>query len=202
MSKLAVYGASGHGKVVADIARRNGYKDILFIDDGDNEFIDFDTFTQEFTNILHIALGIGDNKIRSHVYDKIKEAGYEVITLIDPSAIISPSVKIEIGTVVMPGVIINADTHIAQGSIINSGAVIEHDIELGAYTHISPNVTLAGGIKIGSFTHIGIGSSIIQNITIGDNVIVGAGSVVVKNIENSLVVVGNPASKIKLKNAQ
>lgn len=30
MRKLAIIGASGHGKVVADIARRNDYKEIVF----------------------------------------------------------------------------------------------------------------------------------------------------------------------------
>ena len=28
MRKLAIIGASGHGKVVADIARKNGYKEL------------------------------------------------------------------------------------------------------------------------------------------------------------------------------
>lgn len=30
MKKIAIIAASGHGKVVADIARRNGYKEIVF----------------------------------------------------------------------------------------------------------------------------------------------------------------------------
>ena len=33
MRKLAIIGASGHGKVVADIARKNGYTEIVFLDD-------------------------------------------------------------------------------------------------------------------------------------------------------------------------
>ena len=36
MRKLAIIGASGHGRVVADIARRNGYKEIVFLDDNDS----------------------------------------------------------------------------------------------------------------------------------------------------------------------
>jgi UDP-N-acetylbacillosamine N-acetyltransferase len=198
MSKLAVYGASGHGKVVADIAKRNGYKDILFIDDGDNSHIDFETFSKEYTSTYPIALGIGDNYIRSKVFEKVISYGFDIITLIDPSAVIAPSVKIDAGVVIMPQVVINSDVYIAKGAIINSGAVIEHDVEIGDFSHISPNVALAGGVKVGDFTHIGIGSSVIQNISIGDDVIVGAGSVVIKDIEDDLVVVGNPAHKIKV----
>jgi len=202
MSKLAVYGASGHGKVVADIARCNGYNDILFIDDGDNSYIDFETFSKEYTHILHIALGIGDNYIRSKVFEKVTSYGFEVVSLIDPSAVIAPSVKIDTGAVIMPNVVINSDAYIAKGAVINSGAVIEHDIEIGKYSHISPNVALAGGVRVGDFTHIGIGSSVIQNISIGDDVIVGAGSVVIKDIEDNLVVVGNPARKIKVRDGK
>ena len=33
MKRLLIIGASGHGKVVADIARLNGYQEIVFLDD-------------------------------------------------------------------------------------------------------------------------------------------------------------------------
>ena len=31
--KIVIIGASGHGKVVADIAKLNGYQEIVFVDD-------------------------------------------------------------------------------------------------------------------------------------------------------------------------
>ena len=34
--KLVIIGASGHGKVVADIAKKNGYHEIVFLDDDEN----------------------------------------------------------------------------------------------------------------------------------------------------------------------
>lgn len=33
--KLVIIGASGHGKVIADIAKRNGYHEIVFLDDNE-----------------------------------------------------------------------------------------------------------------------------------------------------------------------
>ena len=38
LDKLVIVGASGHGKVIADIAKLNGYNDIVFLDD--NEAVD------------------------------------------------------------------------------------------------------------------------------------------------------------------
>ena len=35
MKKLVIIEASDHGKVVADIARNNGYTEILFLDDNE-----------------------------------------------------------------------------------------------------------------------------------------------------------------------
>lgn len=36
MNRLIIIGASGHGKVVADIATLCGYDDIVFLDDDEN----------------------------------------------------------------------------------------------------------------------------------------------------------------------
>ena len=35
MNRLVIIGAGGHARVVADIARLCGYKDIIFLDDAD-----------------------------------------------------------------------------------------------------------------------------------------------------------------------
>ena len=35
MKQLVIIGASGHGKVVADIAKKNGYDPIVFLDDNE-----------------------------------------------------------------------------------------------------------------------------------------------------------------------
>jgi UDP-N-acetylbacillosamine N-acetyltransferase len=193
---IAIYGASGHGKVVADIACACGYKKIIFIDDGDNEFINFDKFKEKY-NSISIALGIGDNITREKIYKKTKEYGIKVTTLIHPSAIISDSVAIGEGTVIMPNVVINIDTKIGIAAIINSSSVIEHDNTIEDFVHISPNVALAGNIKVGKFTHIGIGSCAIQGLTIGHNCIVGAGSVVVRNIQDNKLAFGVPAKEIR-----
>jgi len=194
MEKLFIYGASGHGKVVADIAKLNGYK-VEFIDDGENEYLDFDTFLNRYKK-ANISLGIGDNHIRYKIYKKLKKYNYNVCTLIHPSAIISDNVKIGEGSVIMPNVVINHNVTIKKGSILNTGCIVEHDCNIGKFVHISPNVALAGNVKINKFTHLGIGSSVIQNITIGKNCIVGAGAVVINDIDNNKKVVGVPAKEI------
>ena len=95
------------------------YYDITFIDDGDNPHPSFN----DIQNNKHIpiALGIGDNQIRSKLFYKIKESGFQLVTLIHPTAVLSPSVHIAEGTVVMPNVVLNAKASVGNGVIPNTG---------------------------------------------------------------------------------
>ena len=196
MSKsIYIYGASGHGLVVADVAKSCGYENIVFLDDDKSKgFLAFDDIKEN--RDYHIAFGIGNNQIRAKLYKKVKENGFFTPTLIHTSSIISPSAKIEEGTVIMPNVVVNAKAYIGKCVILNSSCVVEHESIIGDFVHISPKVSIAGDVKIGDFTHIGIGSSIIQCLEIGKNSIIGAGSVVVKNIPDFKKSYGNPCKEI------
>ena len=196
MSKrIYIYGASGHGLVVADIAKSCGYENIVFLDDDTSKgFLTFEDIKEN--RDYHIAFGIGNNQIREKLYKKVKENGFSIPTLIHPSSIISSSARIEEGTVVMPNVVVNAKAYIGKCVILNSSCVVEHESIIGDFVHISPKVAIAGDVRIGDFTHIGIGSSIIQCLEIGKNSIIGAGSVVVKNIPDFKKAYGNPCKEI------
>jgi len=193
--KIYIYGASGHGLVVADIARACGYEEILFIDDGKNEYPSFETIVTDTDT--PVALGIGQNHIREKLFDKLLHNGFDIATLVHPSAVISPSATIETGTVIMPLVVINAKTVIGKGVILNTASVIEHENIIEDFVHISPNAALAGNVTIGKRTHIGIGTDVIQGITIGENCIIGAGSTVVRDIGDHKLCYGNPCREIK-----
>ena len=186
-NKIYIYGASGHGLVVADIARSNGYDEIVFLDDA-SEF----KFSPELEK-ADIIIAIGENKIRQKISQKVEAAGFEIVNLIHKSAVVSESAVIEKGAVVMPNAVINAKARIKEGAIINSGAVIEHECDIGKFAHISPNAALAGNVRVGEFTHVGIGSSVIQGISIGSSCIIGAGSVVVRDIKDGTKAYGVPA---------
>ncbi len=195
MKSIYIYGASGHGLVVAEIAAACGYSDIVFIDDGENPYLCFEEIKKN--RDIPIALGVGVNSVRAKLFDKVKESGFQIATLIHPSAVISPSAAIGEGTVVMPNVTVNAKAVIGDGVILNTGCIIEHECVIGEFAHISPNAALAGAVKIGKRTHIGIGSSIIQGIIIGENSIIGAGSTIVRDIGSCKKAYGNPCREIE-----
>jgi len=191
MKTIAIYGASGHGLVVADIAHSCGYDEIIFVDDGENDYPTFEEIKK--ASPIPIALGVGENRVRAKLFERVLKAGFEVVTLIHPSAIVSPSATIGEGTVIMPNAVVNAKASLGDGVILNTSCVVEHQCKIESFAHISPNVALAGGVKVGKYTHIGIGSNVIQGIMIGENVRVGGGSMVIRDIEDNQKVAGVPA---------
>lgn len=201
MNRLIIVGAGGHAKVIADIALKNGYTDINFLDDSAkddcmgfsvigacNEIEAFDDGNTDF------VIGIGSNNIRKLIAEK-----YDVNwkTLVHPSAQTAFNTSVGKGTVVMAGAVVNPCTTIGKHCIINTNAVVEHDSVINDYVHISPGVALGGTVHIGKRTHIGIGATVKNNIDICEDCIIGAGTVVVKNINDSGTYVGVPARKIK-----
>lgn len=201
VTELYIYGASGHGKVVLDVALRLGYKVKGFIDDDETKIELLKLPVNRLSEInsvgVEIALGIGNNKIRELVYNRIIDSGLKIRSLIDQSAVISQYAAINNGTVIFPNSVVNNSVYIGKGCIINTGAIIEHDCIVGDFAHISPNAALAGGVKVGKYSQVGIGACVKQNITIGNNVIVGAGAVIVKDIPDNVIVIGNPGRVVK-----
>ena len=198
-NSIALYGASGHGKVIIDILNVCGIKIKAVIDDNPKtekilgitivNAADFDK-----TLFGKIIISIGNNRIRKIVSQKIEA---DFVKAIHPLAIISSFSQIGNGTVVMAGAIINPDVVIGKHCIINTGAIIEHDNTIEDFVHVCPGVSLAGNVSIGEGTQIGIGATVIQGVKIGKWVTVGAGAVILKDIPDYGVVTGNPGKMMK-----
>lgn len=203
--KLVIIGASGHGKVIADIAKLNGYQEIIFLDDDPskckNGLYDVVGTTKDIDKYLgqyDFIVAIGNNEIRKKITKQLDNKNIIQPVLIHPSAVVDATVTIAPGTVVMANAVINADTKIGKGCIINTAATVDHDGNIADFVHLSPGVHIAGTVYIGKATWVGIGSSIINNMTICSGCIIGAGSTVVKDIKTKGIYVGCPASKKRI----
>lgn len=210
MRKLAILGASGHGKVVADTAECCGWQAVEFYDDawpglqhngawpvlGDTA-----TLLERIDAVDAVVVAIGNNRVRQAKLLELQAAGARLCSLVHPAATLSRHAALGDGSVVFAGAVVNAGAQIGFGSILNTGCSIDHDCVLGVAVHVSPGARLAGGVTVGNFSWIGIGASVRQLIEIGAEVTVGAGAAVTADVRSGVTVVGVPARVLTRPNA-
>ncbi|HEB2433786.1 MULTISPECIES: acetyltransferase [Bacillus cereus group] len=202
--KLLIIGASGHGRVIADIAlKMNKWQSIAFLDDNENvgssmgiQIIDESASISKYIDDYDFIVGIGNNVIREKIQRQLEAEEASIPVLVHPSAIIGEQVYLEAGTVVMAGAVINCCTKIGKGCIINTASTVDHDNVIEDYVHVSPGAHLAGTVKVGRGTWLGAGSVVSNNINITHSCKIGAGAVVIRDITESRTYVGVPVRRI------
>ena len=194
---MYLFGASGHGKVIVEIAEElnENIDGFLDADVTKTNVFTYPVFHQVPKDTIDVIFSLGNNEIRKKLSDQFLNFHYK--TLIHPNASISKRATIGEGTVVMAGVSINSEAQIGKHCIINTNASIDHECIIHDFVHISPNAALAGNVEVGEGTHVGIGTTVIQGIKIGKWCTIGAGAVIIKDVPDYAVVVGNPGKIIK-----
>ncbi len=205
--RVLVFGASGHGKVVADIVLAAGNELLGFADDNLERqasglwglpVLGWDAAEKCQWNGGRpaVALGIGDNRARERVFERVLGSGFKLMAAVHPSAVVASRSRIGAGAVVMALATVNPDADVGDGAILNTGCVVEHDCRIGKFAHLSPNVALGGGVRVGDRVHLGLGAVVLPLVQIGADARVGAGGVVVRDVEGGSTVVGVPARTI------
>ena len=195
MKELIIIGASGHSKVVSEIALLNNVKIIGYLDDDISKpnvigkISDAANFSDK-----NFIIAIGNNNIREKIVTQHSELNY--INLIHPTAVISETAKIGTGNVVMANAVLNAEASIGSHCIINTASVVEHECVLEDFIHISPGAVLCGTVKVGRLTHIGANAVVKNNVSVAEECVIGVGAAVVKNINKPGVYVGVPAREL------
>ena len=206
MKRLAILGASGHGRVVAEIALSAGWHVVEFYDDDFPAKTSLDNYSikgglhsllRMFDEYDGFHVAIGDNRTRLNILNKLLDLDLPCPKIIAPTAVISSTAKLGSGISIMPNVVVNAKTILGDGVILNTSCSVDHDCKVAAGVHICPGAHLAGGVSIGICSLVGIGSNIIQGKVIGNDAIIGAGSAVISNIPNNATAVGVPSKIIK-----
>lgn len=205
MKRLAILGASGHGKVVADTAELCGWEEVLFFDDafpqkrsigawkvvGNTE-----SLLKQLSGFDGVIVGIGSNRTRQLKFDVLIKAGAQFARIIHPKATVSRYATIGVGSVVFANVAVNAGAVVGNNCILNTDCTVDHDCVLSKSVHISPGAHLSGEVIVGELSWVGVGACVTQCIEIADNAIVGAGATVIRNVAESKTVVGTPAKGI------
>lgn len=205
--RIAVYGAGGHGKVVADIAQSAGREVVVFIDDdpqrsGTSVAGIRVASWEEFLRMrgeageVELALGIGENGVRQRCAEKARTAQVPLATLVHPTAVVARSASLGEGTVVMAGAIVNPAASVGHGAVVNTGSIVEHDCRLGDFVFLSPGAVLGGEAVLGASCHVGLGAVVLPRRRVGAGSRVGAGAAVVHDVPDGETWVGVPAASL------
>jgi UDP-perosamine 4-acetyltransferase len=201
-------GAGGHAKVLLDALQVRGDVDVVGLVDSDPDLkgmkvlgvtvIGGDEALEGLRRdgVSHAFLGVGgtgDNEPRRRLWDLAHSHGFQLLSVIHPSAVLSPSASLGEGVCVCPGAIVGAGARLGCNVIVNSGAIVEHDCDIGDHVHVASGAVLAGGVTVGEGAHIGAGASIRQGVHVGRGALVAMGAAVVADVPDRAVVAGVPA---------
>jgi UDP-perosamine 4-acetyltransferase len=200
--RIVIIGAGGHGKVLASALQRAG-QNVW-------GFVDADPLLKG-TRVLGVPVlgsddciesgmllvnGIGSTgrpARRREIFERFKDRGFAFATVIDPTAVIGPEVKIGEGAQILMGAMAQPGAAIGRDSIINTRASIDHDTIIGAHVHVAPGAVLSGAVIVGDEVHIGAGASIKQGVRIGSGSVIGVGAAVIADVAMDSILAGVPA---------
>ncbi len=208
---VLLWGAGGHARFVAEIARLVFPGARIFFG------VDENTAPASEEHVHHgwkkalaaaggpdalflPAMGNSLGRFRSEA--KARRAGLRCSRAIHPSAVVAASAEAGECVVAGPCSVLGARAVVRRGTIINSGAIVEHDCSIGCFAHVSPGAVLCGGAHVGCFSWVGAGAVLAPGVSIGCGSMVGAGSVVIRDVGDEKVVAGNPARILRASSAE
>jgi len=201
--KIVLIGAGGHAHACIEVVEQQGQYQIAGLVGSENELgsmhfgysvIATDRDLKELAQKYHyalIALGqIKSSNQRINLYNAAINAGFELPTIIDPSARVSRHATIKNGTIVMQQAIINAGAIVAENCIVNTKALIEHDVTVDKHCHISTGAILNGNVRVGASCFIGSGAIVKQGIRLAEKAVVGMGVSVRHDLKENVEYLG------------
>lgn len=157
--KLLIVGAGGHGRSVAESVLLGACYELTgFADDDWQTLPDIwgypllggmDSLASLRDHAPAAIVAIGNNTLRSRLQATLVALGFELVTVVHPNALVSPSAELGSGCVVMAGAIVGTDARLGAGVIVNSGAIVDHHCVVEDFAHLGVNAAMAGGSVLG-----------------------------------------------------
>lgn len=208
VSRVAIFGAGGLGREVAEILRDAAAAGQLIeplgfvVDAGFDApatvhglpvWCNLDAILRGDPSVA-IIIALGDPARRADVARRVEDlAGPRFATLIHPRAWVGSTVAVGTGSVVFGHSSLTADVTLGCHVLVNPGVTIAHDCQIGNFVSIGPSVALAGGVVVEDGAELGVGARVLPRCRIGNCAIVGAGAVVNRDVRAGQTVVGVPA---------
>lgn len=198
MARTAIFGTGGMGRELADILRRAGQSDLVFVTDSPTGAIDgIEVIAPEALGPEDaLVLGLGDSRDRRAVAERF--AGRSFAGVLASTALVSPSATFGEGAVICDFALVNHSAAIGRHFQANCFAQVSHDCVIGDFVTFAPRASCNGWVEIGGDVFVGAGA-VIRNgspgkrLVIGRGAVIGMGAVVVSDVPAGAVMMGCPA---------
>ncbi len=204
---LIVFGAGGHGRVVADAALLSGaFARVVASDRNAATWgtellpgvpvlsID-DASALPGPRVVHVA--IGHNAVRRDEAARLASIG-PLATVLHPSASVAASARVAPGCLITAQCVVGPMAELGLGVIVNHGGVVDHDCRIGAWAHVAPGVKLGGAVQVGEAALVGAGSTVLRNLRVGAGATLGAGAVLLQDLPDGEAWAGVPAQGLRV----
>jgi sugar O-acyltransferase (sialic acid O-acetyltransferase NeuD family) len=199
MKKVAIVGAGGNARELADILRALPEFQVLgFLADRQGQYDSplLGNFSWAAENEVDaFAMGIGDPNHRLRVGQLLasRYPNIEWPVIVHPTAYVGSGVKLARGVVICVGAIATANIEVGEFSQLNFGCTVGHETKIGPGCLINPGANLSGGVTLGKTVMVGTGAQILQYLEVGDAANIGAGAVVTRDVPAGVTAIGVPA---------
>ena len=206
---LVIIGAGGLAREVFDLANvclghKPGFKIKGFLSDSPSDIDDmgYSPLLGKVADYIPKAgdvffCAIGQVSDRKKTVEIIQSKGGKFITLIHPSAVVSPSTRIGNGVAIKAFCVLSSDCIIDDFSYLQSSVILGHDVHIGRFCQINSFAFFAGYVRIHDMVTVNAGARIVQNIVVEEQSVVGMGSVVLNRVKKGTTVFGVPAKQLK-----
>jgi sugar O-acyltransferase (sialic acid O-acetyltransferase NeuD family) len=212
LRRVAVIGAGGHGREVADVfehraAQGDRVSVVGFIDEdpalagsvinGLPVLGSWDWFKKPAHREVWVVCAVGTPFFCRKLALKAGSLGLRFTEAVSPLAYVSPHARLGKGVTLFAHSVVNVNARLGDHCILNLGASVSHDSVVGDYSILNPGARLAGNVTLGEGCSVGMQASVIQGLRVGAWTTLGAGAVVVRDLPSKVTAVGVPAKIIK-----
>lgn len=211
MKRYAVYGASGCGRGILPLVRRqlidsgSGTWDLVFVDDSPgapvvngHRVLRYDQWLDEPAAERWVTIAIANGRVREMIARRCESDAVGFLAARASNVVVMDDVAIGPGAVLSPFVTVTSNVRIGRHFHANLYSYVEHDCVIGDFVTFAPSVHCNGNVTVEDHAYIGAGAILRQGkpgqpLVIGRGAVVGMGAVVTRSVSPGVTVVGNPA---------
>jgi sugar O-acyltransferase (sialic acid O-acetyltransferase NeuD family) len=150
-----------------------------------------------------VAIGYHQlNQLRAQKCIEIRNLGYQLISIVSPSANTPKDLIHGVNCFIMPPCEIHPCVKLGENVFVWGGAMIAHHCEIGDNCWITSSAQVGGASSIGANTFLALNATVGHGVKIGKSCFLGANTLVTKDLLDTQVVISESSKPIKLNSTQ